>query len=85
MGFFLCTTWLVPFGFFISLAANESVLPGSTSGIGVVPERQQGVLVGMACTVGIDRNSREKKRSNAALQIRLGEDEVGDVDSSGLS
>ena len=34
MGFFLCTTWLVPFGFFISLAANESVLPGSTSGIG---------------------------------------------------
>ena len=31
MGFFLCTTWLVPFGFFISLAANESVLPGGTS------------------------------------------------------
>ena len=37
MGFFLCTTWLVPFGFFISLAANESVLPGGTSGIGGGP------------------------------------------------
>lgn len=25
MAFFLMTVWLVPFGFFISLAANESV------------------------------------------------------------
>ena len=26
--FFICV-WLVPFGFFISLSANENVLPGS--------------------------------------------------------
>jgi hypothetical protein len=31
MGFFLICVWLVPFGFFISLAANESVLPSSNS------------------------------------------------------
>ena len=29
LGFFLMVVWIVPFGFFISLAANESVLPGS--------------------------------------------------------
>jgi len=29
LGFFLMVVWLVPFGFFISLAANESTLPGS--------------------------------------------------------
>jgi|TARA_B110000971_G_scaffold171433_1_gene176201 hypothetical protein len=28
LGFFLMVVWIVPFGFFISLAANESVLPG---------------------------------------------------------
>eukprot|EP00899_Mesostigma_viride_P029458 jgi/Mesvir1/9698/Mv12176-RA.1 len=28
LGFMLVNTWLVPFAFFISLAANESVLPG---------------------------------------------------------
>ena len=32
MGFFLICVWLVPFGFFISLAANESVLPSNMSG-----------------------------------------------------
>jgi hypothetical protein len=29
IGFFLITMWLVPFAYFISLAANESVLPGA--------------------------------------------------------
>jgi hypothetical protein len=29
IGFFLITVWLVPFAYFISLAANESVLPGA--------------------------------------------------------
>jgi hypothetical protein len=28
LGFFLMVVWIVPFGFFVSLAANESVLPG---------------------------------------------------------
>jgi hypothetical protein len=39
LGFFLMVVWIVPFGFFISLAANESVLPsgglaGSGGGLG---------------------------------------------------
>ncbi|KAK3282530.1 hypothetical protein CYMTET_9737 [Cymbomonas tetramitiformis] len=34
MGFFLITVWLVPFGIFIALAANESVLPLSGGGFG---------------------------------------------------
>lgn len=33
-GFMLIMVWLVPFAFFISLAANESVLPSSGSGSG---------------------------------------------------
>lgn len=35
MGFFLVCVWMVPFGFFISLAANESVLPMSMANSGV--------------------------------------------------
>jgi hypothetical protein len=35
LGFFLMIVWIVPFGFFISLAANESVLPsGGLAGSG---------------------------------------------------
>mmetsp|Transcript_12255 Transcript_12255/g.38814 ORF Transcript_12255/g.38814 Transcript_12255/m.38814 type:complete len:221 (-) Transcript_12255:51-713(-) len=34
LSFFLMTVWLVPFGFFISLAANESVLPHGAGGQG---------------------------------------------------
>jgi|TARA_B100001142_G_scaffold96742_1_gene98630 hypothetical protein len=34
LGFFLMVVWIVPFGFFISLAANESVLPGG-GGVGL--------------------------------------------------
>eukprot|EP00959_Pyramimonas_sp_CCMP1952_P032726 686362-Pyramimonas_sp.AAC.1 len=34
MGFFLICVWMVPFGFFISLAANESVLPSNMGGGG---------------------------------------------------
>ena len=62
MGFFFTTTWLVPFGFFISLAANESVLPGGTAGIGGGP----GVATAGA---GGYRDGGEKKRSNIVLQI----------------
>jgi hypothetical protein len=70
MGFFLCTTWLVPFGFFISLAANESVLPGSTSGIGGGPGAATGGIGGNGVYgPGSTGNSREKKRSNVVLQI----------------
>lgn len=29
IGFFLIMVWLIPFAYFISLAANESVLPGA--------------------------------------------------------
>ena len=62
LGFFLYTTWLVPFGFFISLAANESVLPGGSVGIGGGP--------GTATAgPGTQFGSREKKRSNVVLQI----------------
>ncbi len=49
VGFMLIVVWLTPFVFFISLAANESVLPGGvsgyegfgngTSGSGVSPQR----------------------------------------------
>jgi uncharacterized membrane protein YgcG len=35
LGFFLMIVWIVPFGFFISLAANESILPsGGLAGSG---------------------------------------------------
>eukprot|EP00002_Diphylleia_rotans_P036668 TRINITY_DN8108_c0_g1_i1.p1 TRINITY_DN8108_c0_g1~~TRINITY_DN8108_c0_g1_i1.p1 ORF type:complete len:136 (-),score=28.46 TRINITY_DN8108_c0_g1_i1:86-493(-) len=33
MGIFFICVWLVPFTFFVSLSANESVLPGPTSSI----------------------------------------------------
>lgn len=71
MGFFLCTTWLVPFGFFISLAANESVLPGGTSGIGGGPGAATGGISGNGVygPGSNGSNSREKKRSNVVLQI----------------
>ena len=82
MGFFLCTTWLVPFGFFISLAAIE-VLPDPREGLGAVRSGDVIRLVGMACLCPVCRygsNSREKKRSNVVLQhFRLGPDEVGDA------
>jgi hypothetical protein len=34
LGFFFMIVWFVPFGFFISIAANESVLPGGATGSG---------------------------------------------------
>uniref|UniRef100_A0A7S0WN95 Protein TEX261 n=1 Tax=Pyramimonas obovata TaxID=1411642 RepID=A0A7S0WN95_9CHLO len=42
MGFFLICVWLVPFGFFISLAANESVLPMSGGGAAYGSSSDQG-------------------------------------------
>ena len=51
LAFFSICVWLVPFGFFISLSANENVLPGS---IGATIDQP-------------DEYARSKKTSNMLL------------------
>jgi hypothetical protein len=53
LGFFLMVVWIVPFGFFISLAANESVLPGS----------------GLSGASESDGGGGKRKRANVVLQV----------------
>ena len=45
-GFYLMTTWLVPFALFISLAANEQTLPGGA-----------GTPFGGGSSSGVDRTA----------------------------
>ena len=82
LGFFLMTVWIVPFGFFISLAANESVLPsgglagsggglggGSASGgMGGGGMGGGGMPAGAFGTFG-DGGGGKKKRANVVLQV----------------
>lgn len=78
LGFFLMVVWIVPFGFFISLAANESVLPsgglaGSGGGLGGGAASGGGLGgggVGMpAGAFGTFADAGKKKRANVILQV----------------
>ena len=60
LGFFFMIVWFVPFGFFISIAANESVLPGGAT----VPGAPNGANLG-----GYDPNRGGKKTRNALLML----------------
>ena len=84
LGFFLMVVWIVPFGFFISLAANESVLPsgglaGTGGGLGGASASgggggggggmgMGGMPAGAFGTFG-DNNGGKKKRANVVLQV----------------
>eukprot|EP00239_Pterosperma_sp_CCMP1384_P008145 CAMPEP_0197859948 /NCGR_PEP_ID=MMETSP1438-20131217/34968_1 /TAXON_ID=1461541 /ORGANISM="Pterosperma sp., Strain CCMP1384" /LENGTH=104 /DNA_ID=CAMNT_0043476635 /DNA_START=593 /DNA_END=907 /DNA_ORIENTATION=+ len=65
MGFFLLVVWIVPFGYFISLAANESVLPmqsldGSGGGGG-------GGMYGGGGSNSTDETTKSGKKSRGGL------------------
>lgn len=62
LGFFFMIVWFVPFGFFISIAANESVLPGGAT----VPGAPQGGNLG-----GYDPNRGGGKKTRNALLMLL--------------
>jgi hypothetical protein len=63
LGFFFMNVWFVPFGFFISIAANESVLPGGAT----VP----GAVGGASNLGGYDQNRGGGKKSRNALLMLL--------------
>ena len=60
LGFFFMVVWFVPFGFFISIAANESVLPGGAAVPGAPP-----TAGGLG---GYDQRAGKKSR-NVMLQV----------------
>ena len=63
IGFFFMIVWLVPFGFFISIAANESVLPGGAT----VP----GATANGGNLGGYDPNRGGGKKTRNALLMLL--------------
>ena len=71
LGFFLMVVWIVPFGFFISLAANESVLPGSglSGGGGGGGGGMGSMPAGAFGTFGDHGGGGGKKRANVILQV----------------
>ena len=74
LGFFLMVVWIVPFGFFISLAANEQVLPGGglAGANGSSSSLDSGVMPGgggYGMGGGLDYGGGGKrKRSNIVLK-----------------
>lgn len=62
LGFFFMIVWFVPFGFFISIAANESVLPGGAT----VPGAPSSGNLG-----GYDPNRGGGKKTRNALLMLL--------------
>jgi hypothetical protein len=62
LGFFFMIVWFVPFGFFISIAANESVLPGGAAVPGAPPTAGGGLG-------GYDQRNGGKKSRNVMLQL----------------
>mmetsp|Transcript_36729 Transcript_36729/g.50990 ORF Transcript_36729/g.50990 Transcript_36729/m.50990 type:complete len:210 (+) Transcript_36729:233-862(+) len=82
MGFFLICVWLVPFAFFISLAANESVLPmsastsqstdhGSTSGH--TGKRSRGTLLSL---MNFIRSTSDQVLPRVSPQFNKGKDRM---------
>jgi len=77
LGFFLMVVWIVPFGFFVSLAANESVLPGgglAGSGGGLGSGGFGGASGGGGMPAGAfgtfgDGGGGKKKRANVILKV----------------
>lgn len=69
LGFFLMVVWIVPFGFFISLAANESVLPGSglAGANGSSGSLSSGQMPSGA--YGTFGDGGKRKRANVVLQV----------------
>lgn len=63
LGFMLIMVWIVPFSFFISLSANESVLPAV--GSGYQPFGNGGLSHG-ADASGVQRRT-QRKESNSLL------------------
>lgn len=63
LGFFFMIVWFVPFGFFISIAANESVLPGGAT----VP----GAPANGGNLGGYDQNRGGGKKTRNALLMLL--------------
>ena len=68
MGFFVPCVWLVPFGFFVSLSVNESVLPSTDS---MKPAKPAGVVLCAvhALSVAHDRRPRTTRTATGATCV----------------